>query len=299
MKTFTFLLCILTAFNLLGQYQYNNFETSNNLNINFDTTNAEMIWQIGPPQKNLFESAPSIPNAIVTDTVDTYPIGQESWFEVEVLDYPLSTFPYVQLEWYQLTDMEENVDGGIIEASYDGGQTWKNVFDDPDFLPQMVGNFQTGILFNGKTGITGTQGETWMAICWGHFTGELPAITGVKVRFTFVSDSIDTQQDGWLLDNLFIQGEIIGSTSSPGQVQSIPVYPNPATEELQIDLKDINTTDSRILIFNTTGQKVFEESLETNLESHTISLNGFHQGVYFLSIQTEKGYFRQPFVKLE
>ncbi len=81
--------------------------------------------------------------------------------------------------------------------------------------------------------------------------------------------------------------------------ETIPVYPNPAKEELKIDLKDINTTDSRILIFNTTCQKVFEELLKANLESYTISLNGFLQGIYFLNIQTEQGSFRQSYVKME
>ena len=121
----------------------------------------------------------------------------------------------------------------------------------------------------------------------------------MQARFTFVSDSTDTQQDGWLMDNFFVMGGVIGSTSNPGVSNSIPVYPNPAKEVLQIDLEDINTTDSRILIFNATGQKVFEESLDVNLESHRISLNGFHPGIYFLNIQTEQGNFSQSFVRIE
>jgi Secretion system C-terminal sorting domain len=300
MKGFTFLFFFLNAFNLFGQLQYNNFETSVDLDITFDTANTEMIWQIGPPQKNLFNTTTSVPNAIMTDTLNTYPNGQESWFEVELSEYTLENFPFVQLEWFQRTDMEENVDGGIIEVSYDGGQTWKNVFDDPDFRPQMVGFFQTGTLFNGKTGITGTQGETWMAICWGNYFGNLPSFSaGIKVRFTFVSDNVDTQQDGWLLDNLYVFGGVIGSTSSLNVSNSIPVYPNPAKEELQIDLTEINTRESQVQVFDATGKKVFEELLDTNLDLHRIALNNFHSGIYFLKIQTDQGFYEQTFVKME
>jgi hypothetical protein len=300
MKTFTFLFCFLNFFNLFGQTQYNNFEENYELDILFDTSSTEQLWQIGPPQKNQFDSTTSIPNAIVTDTIDTYPTDQISWFEVELSEYTLSSFPYVQLEWFQQTDMEENVDGGIIEASYDGGQSWKNVFDDPDFRPEMVGSYQTGTLFNGKTGITGTQGESWMAICWGSYFGDIPDFSaGVKIRFTFVSDSINTQQDGWLLDNLFVMGGVIGSTSNFNVSRSIPVFPNPAKEELQIDLKDINTTQSLIQIFNSSGQKMYEELLNMNLDLHRVSLKGFHSGVYFLKIQTPEGFYRQTFVKMK
>lgn len=299
MKTFTFFSFFLCAFCLFGQTQYNDFETSYELDILFDTTNTETIWQIGPPQKNLFDSTTSIPNAILTDTINTYPIGHESWFEVELSEYTMTSFPYVQLEWFQQTDMEEDVDGGLIEVSYDDGQTWKNVFDDPDFRPEMVGSYQTGTLFNGETGITGTADESWMAICWGTYFGTLPSISVVKIRFTFVSDSTDTQQDGWLLDNLFVMGGVIGSTSSSATYKAIPLSPNPAKDELQINLKDINMIDAQILIFNVSGQKVYEETLDSNLNLHRISLSNFHPGLYFLKIKTSKDFYGQSFLKME
>jgi len=299
MKTFTFLCFLFSSFNLFGQYQSNNFETNDNLDILFDTTNITTIWQIGPPQKTIFNMATSEPNVIVTDTINYYPVGQETWFEVELSSFSMSSFPLVQLEWFQQTDMEENVDGGIIEASYDGGLTWKNVLDDPDFQPEMVGSYQTGTLHNGKTGVTGTQGESWMAICWGNWFGTFPPVTeNVKVRFNFVSDSIDTQQEGWLIDNFYVMTEIIGSATNVVNAQAIPIYPNPVKEALRLDLKNINTVDAQISIFNAAGQKVYEENLDGNLESIKIPLKGIHKGIHYLSIQTQQDFYSQSFVKM-
>ena len=292
--------CLITSFGF-SQSQSNDFEFNDNLDVTIDTSNQENIWQIGAPQKNIFSAAYSGPNAIVTDTLNTYPIGQNSSFEIELSNGVLGWFPFVQVEWFQQTDMENGVDGGIIEASYDGGQTWRNIFSDPDFLPEMVGNFQTDTLFNGQVGITGTHDWSWMAICWGNYSGTLPDTdNGVKVRYTLVSDSTDTQQDGWMMDNFFILSQVIGSaTSGLSRIQGIPIYPNPAMNELQIDLKDINTSNSMLQILNISGQKIYEETLDLDLELHRISLSDFPHGLYFLKIDTVQGFYSQTFVKVK
>ncbi len=51
------------------------------LKIQIDTSQQGNIWQIGRPQKILFNLAFSIPNAIVTDTLNTYPINDTSSFQ--------------------------------------------------------------------------------------------------------------------------------------------------------------------------------------------------------------------------
>ena len=49
-----------------------------------DTTIDNNIWQIGKPSKSLFSSALSSPNAIITDTSNTYPINNESYFYLKI-----------------------------------------------------------------------------------------------------------------------------------------------------------------------------------------------------------------------
>ena len=49
-------------------------------------TSASNIWQIGKPQKIIFDSASTVPNAIVTDTINFYPINNISRFGIKILD---------------------------------------------------------------------------------------------------------------------------------------------------------------------------------------------------------------------
>ena len=42
------------------------------------------IWQIGVPHKTFFNTAYTLPNAIVTDTMNVYPVNNSSAFELIV-----------------------------------------------------------------------------------------------------------------------------------------------------------------------------------------------------------------------
>ena len=106
----------------------------------------------------------------MTDSVDMYPTNQSTWFEFTLDENTLLFWPYIQIDWDYKIDVEDGVDGCIIENSYDDGQTWLNVFSDPNFKPFVVGSFVTDTLFNGQIGLTGIGDWQWMAICWGTYT---------------------------------------------------------------------------------------------------------------------------------
>lgn len=282
-----------------SQSQFNNFENSFELEVLFEPGN-NTLWQIGEPAKSNFNTALSLPNAIMTDSLNTYPINQTTWFEVEVNEFTLWSWPEIQLEWYYKADLEQGIDGGIIETSYDDGLTWKNVFSDPDFLPEMVGSFEIDTLFNGQVGITGVTSDwNWMAICWGNFIGELPINpSSIKVRYTFVSDSNDTQQDGWMMDNFTTQSEIIGSTTSQN-AQLIKAFPNPTTDALYFDSDEFNQTDLKVHIYNNAGQLVEYQKLNTVVGGNPfIFTNHLDLGMYNVVIETEEVIFRTSFVKM-
>ena len=53
--------------------------------------------------------------------------------------------------------MEDGVDGGIIEASYDHGKIWLNVLGDTIFRPLVVGQLDWDTLFNHQVGVIRNQ----------------------------------------------------------------------------------------------------------------------------------------------
>ncbi len=67
--------------NLYDTY-FLNFDNQHGLqHLTIDTiSNPNNIWQIGSLHKTVFTNAYSVPNALVTDTINTYPINDTSTF---------------------------------------------------------------------------------------------------------------------------------------------------------------------------------------------------------------------------
>ncbi len=102
------------------------FETpSNKIKINNTVGN---LWQIGKPQKTIFNSAYSGNKAIVTDTINDYPANDTSSF-IYVMRAPFTASCYTCFEFKHKYDMDTLGDKGIIEASYDGGNSWITMKD--------------------------------------------------------------------------------------------------------------------------------------------------------------------------
>jgi len=66
------------------------------------------------------------------------------------------------------------------------------------------------------------------------------------------------------------------------------IYPNPAKERLVIDLaKDLNLEDSNIEVFNSLGQKVILQSLQSN--QTILDISALKTGVYWVKVFTREG----------
>ena len=95
------ILCAFLSFLTLEIFaqspQYNNFDTQRTLEILIDSTSADTIWQIGTPQKLILNETSSMPNALITDTLNTYLTSTEASFVVEMSEYSMQSFPSIQL----------------------------------------------------------------------------------------------------------------------------------------------------------------------------------------------------------
>src|ERR1041384_4098256 len=63
---------------------------TNSIIIMLDTSSTN-IWQIGRPQKIIFDSAATFPNALVTDTINNYPDSNVSRFTFKIVPDRKST----------------------------------------------------------------------------------------------------------------------------------------------------------------------------------------------------------------
>lgn len=258
-----------------------------------DTANPLNIWQVGPPQKTIFNSSSTLPNVMVTDTINLYPINNQSAFTIYLnnLQFPW-TDGISALQWMQKLDMEAGKDGGMVEYSLDSGATWHNAFNNP-YVYSFYGfnTSDTGsISANGGYGFTGVD-TVWRNIWLCFDNNYLSTQTNrLDVRFTFVSDSMDTQQEGWMIDNLYANYTVVHTvkkTESEEQAY-LKVYPTRTTGRVNIEaekLQDFHIIE-QIDLISADGRIV--QSWGTSPTKFFIDINQHANGLYYLRVQTNK-----------
>jgi len=97
-------------------------------------------------------------------------------------------------------------------------------------------------------------------------------------------------QDAWVIKTDYLGCDTTGCTPPPlsvGQSQYtniISVYPNPATNYLKVDLKDILVKDLNISLLDIFGKKIKHEIVKQNEKKIELQLTDLSSGMYFLVI---------------
>jgi len=93
---------------------------------------------------------------------------------------------------------------------------------------------------------------------------------------------------GWFIKADFIYSEdcILGIQSNNNKVFS--VYPNPVKDELTISSSKSNIDNLRIYIYTVEGKIIQAQNLVFDNQA-TINVSHFSKGIYFISIENEKG----------
>ena len=302
MKNILLILAIIfLQLNIYGQYG----DTFNWDTITFEEslpwyfsndTSSQNIWQIGTPQKAIFDSAWSAPNSIVTDTINNYPVNNHSWFEIKIgafnyLDwwYPWSIF----MELNHKYDTDTLKDGGYITVSWDDGVTWENIIKDnvyqemtPEGANENLYNWYSDSLYNGEFGFSGNSAgwiTTWYA--WHYLPVRAVELSDTMlVRFNFISDTIETNNEGWLIDDIRLYSRDIQGVVEEHKNVHFSLYPNPINHTSTIEFKSFNHK-VELEVFNNLGQRVFYRDYY-NTQSILFSRKDLKPGVYILKMKT-------------
>jgi hypothetical protein len=197
------------------------------------------IWQIGKPQKLIFDSAATLPNVIVTDTINNYPINNLSSFIIKCDSW--TNYGIMALRWMQKVDIDTN-DGGKIEFSVDSGTTWVNAFNSP-YVYNLIGfnNFKKDTLPGNNIYFSGKD-TTWKDMWLCFSMAWLTSVTNeIQFKFTFKSDSLNTPHEGWMIDNIWKQINISHPLKAVDEITKGKVFPNPTNGKIQIQLPSINS----------------------------------------------------------
>ena len=263
--------------------------------LNIDSS-EQNIWQIGTPSKTLFDSAFSAPYSIVTDTINSYPPNNNSWFEVKIGEfnyewwYPASVYMEIKHKF----DTDTLVDGGFITVSWDDGLTWMNIIRDTIYWDETPGGFETenmytenDTLYYGEFGFSGNS-NGWITTSYSWHFYPVKAITmsdTMLVRFNFISDSIETNKEGWLIDNIRLFSVDFGSSIDEYSSSNFNLYPNPIDKTSTIDFKSVNNK-IELEVFNNVGQRIYHKN-HYNTKSIIFDKEGIKPGSYIIKIKTD------------
>lgn len=264
-------------------------------------TSSQNLWKIGHPQKIFFDSAYSNPLAIVTDTVNNYPVNNHSYFDLYIGDFNFDCGYYGNMFigfWHKF-DTDTLKDGCYITVSWDKGSTWINVINDSIYegngtpgdgfvCPSNIYS-TSDFLFNGEYGFSGhsngwihTIMQWYILPCKKNF----PPDTMI-IRFNFISDSINNSKEGWMIDDISLCSYYLGDGISDINIKgnTVNVYPNPFSTKTTLHSE--NPLKSAILtVYNIYGQAV--KTIENiNGQSLTIYRDYLQKGMYFLQLTQE------------
>jgi hypothetical protein len=74
-------------------------------------------------------------------------------------------------------------------------------------------------------------------------------------------------------------------------INDLSIYPNPATDKLNVKFNTSTADNFDITMYNVTGQAVYKETLPNFMGSYSneLNINDFAQGVYLMQIKSSKG----------
>lgn len=227
--------------------------------IEIDTAQGN-LWQIGIPQKTIFDSAFTAPYAILTDTINSYAVNSNSSF-VFKFD-PASYYEvHTTLKFKHKFDTDTLLDYGLVEVSYDSGATWTLLAGDTTYdLWWGRENSFYGVVDimkpSGKSQgwVTDYYMWTWFYPVakdkpeWDYWPDHL------WVRFTFISDSIQNYKEGWMIDNIEVFAEYYSGIDDKTKSNQLKVYPQPANDRLIIDYENTNNECLSVSIYTLSGK---------------------------------------------
>ena len=286
MKKFTLLFgFILSSLLLHAQFIVDDiitFETPDSL---FQMgPSAGNCWQIGTPSKTHFNQAYSVPRAIVTDTLNSYPVNSLSTFTVKLYDPAWGNIwnPRTWISFFHKYDTDTLHDGGYIEFSSDNGITWTNMANISGF--EYAPGGVNPIIGNGNPAFTGRSYSTWNSsftmMC--YFPANLDSIC--LLRFVFYSDNTPENREGWIIDDIHISTEFCEGIQEKRNDNLISLSPVPVSDLLNIKYPH-NSQGCSVEIFDVTGEMVYRDY---TFSGKSVDVSTLPNGIYLLKYSDKK-----------
>ena len=284
--SFLFLLChVVVSSQVWFDYTINFDDSLWHNQIIFDTTGSQSnIWQVGTPKKNELNLALSIPDVIITDTINPYPINCSSSFVVQHMADGGFTLPHTAiLAGYYWVNSDYKHDTGTIEFSPDNGLTWIDLINDTVYSDYYY-------WWTNKPILSGNSGG-WVE--FSVFLAPLGPAFGIQegdtvlYRFSFHSDNNPESLDGLMFDDLHFEDWYEGLAKHE-PIAYLASFPNPVANLLNIVVPEFDYSEilSRafIEIYSVIGQKLLQVPVENGQKKVEVDVSSLPKGMVIVHL---------------
>jgi hypothetical protein len=188
-------------------------------------------------------------------------------------------------------DTDSLLDNCFIDFSVDGGNNWFNLFSDTlDLYPNSSSHyfFSSGTIIYGDFPFTGNShgwvGSVFKKNLWQGGVGNLT--DSIIIKFSFISDSINSNKDGWQIDYFCTREDHFGAIIEASTLNNFAtVYPNPANQEFAIKYDNSFHQLINLDIYNSYNQNVYQrlDNADGIIELEEV---GLKPGIYFYKLST-------------
>lgn len=241
------------------------------------------IWQVGTPQKSFFNASYQNETPIITDTINPYPNSVNQYFQITI---PLFDHFWgeVNLSFYHKFDTDTLLDGGIIEISYDSGISWTNIKYDTLLILYNYINIPQDTIIGGEYGYSGrSNGWQYTELYWQWLilVKERYPIVNPIIRFRFVSDNIQTNKEGWMIDHIVFRGyEATGNVKDKTK-NNIKIFPNPTVDNINIFSTTSFLHDAIFILYDMNSKELISTTVS---ENQNIQISHLKSGIYFYKL---------------
>jgi hypothetical protein len=134
---------------------------------------------------------------------------------------------------------------------------------------------------------------TGMVMTWGNFTIPLTYMSGSYpdscIIFLSASGSVPADYDYLWLDNLAFTGSVFTDAPASEALHArIKIYPNPATDIINLWIHPDKQETAEILLFDGSGRlvKTVSRELTSGDNNSSILTHGFQPGIYIMNVRT-------------
>ncbi len=236
---------------------------------------------------------------------------------------------YPVYRFYHYFDTESGADGGFLEISTDGGDSWTplgdRVFRNGYTRALQYGTFAIPDLFAFSGKSNAELKMTPVYIDLRDYVGE----SNIKIRYRFGTDD-NISGDGWYVDDVelmdavlynsqaclssdeitstcveapergtIVDSQIASGTVETGDNSALGVMPNPAGDLVQVILTTEKAEDAMISVFDLTGHLLSAKkwSMTHGINQQTIDISALSSGMYVMQVNTGKILYAKKFVK--